>query len=116
MLRPGLVCGRPAIASRQPVEHPAGAASRPAAAALQATVAPAPPHSVAPVAAPQLTSSSALGSLFVVAQSPLAATFIVTPARTPSQPVSGAFQVKVVAPSRSAAGLLLPAVAPAYPH
>ena len=114
MLRPGLVCSRVAIVRCHPVEHPAGAASRPAAGASQATVAPAPPHSVVLITALQLASSSALGALFAVAPTLRVSTLSVLSARTPSRPVAAAFQAKMVAPAHSVAGLVSPAIKPAY--
>ena len=115
MLHPVHICSHPVIARCHPVKHPAGAASRPAAAALQATVAPAPPHSAAVVAALQLASSSALGSSFVVAPAVRVATLGAPPARTSSRPVAAVFQAEMVAPAHSVAGLMSPAINPAYP-
>ena len=116
MLRPGLVRGRPTIARCQPVKQHAGAVSRPAVATSQATVAPVPPHYAAPVTTPQLASSSPLGATFVVNPSSRVATPVVPLAQTPSQPVDAALQAKMVAPAHSSAGLLLPAIEPAYPR
>ena len=115
MLRPGLVCGRPAIACCQPAKHPAGAASCPAAATSQATVAPAPSYCVAPVDTPQLASSSDIGAMCVVSPSSPTAILIVQPALMLSRPVASAFQAKMMAPTRSAAGLLSPTTKSAYP-
>ena len=75
----GLVLGCLAIAHRHPVNHPIDSASRPTTAALHAAVAPTPPHSVAPVAALQPTSSCALGASFVDAPVSRAITPVIPP-------------------------------------
>ena len=108
MLHPNLVRSHPTIAHPNPVEHLDGAASHPVAAALHATVALSPLHSVAPVAAPQIASSSDGSASFVVAPLSRTATPVVPPAQTVSRPVAAAFQAKLVAQARSTVGLLLP--------
>ena len=114
MLYPGLLCGRPAITVANPSNTPL--ALPPAAMALQATVAPAPPHSVAPVATLQLASSSPPGASFVVTLTSRAATLGAPPAQLPSRPFVAAFQTKMVALAHSVSHLMSPAIEPVYPR